>query len=101
MLWSRKKLALANWCVLTDHSIDAVGDLLGLSPRCVKKGLFILSVNSFIMYPLGVRTPFRSFLLILTLSRPFGRFASRDFDRRGFNARPLEAAFENRVESRF
>src|SRR6516162_8979649 len=36
MLWSRKQLALANWCVLTDHSIDAVGDLLGLSPRCVR-----------------------------------------------------------------
>src|ERR1700730_4644772 len=36
MLWSRKQLALANWCALTDHSIDAVGDLLGLSPRCVR-----------------------------------------------------------------
>src|ERR1700751_2713267 len=23
MLWSRKQLALANWCALTDHSIDA------------------------------------------------------------------------------
>jgi|ERR1700722_15266652 hypothetical protein len=33
MLCSRKQLALANWCALTDHSIDAVGDLLGLSPR--------------------------------------------------------------------
>jgi hypothetical protein len=36
MLWSRKQVALANWCALTDHSIDAVGDLLGLSPRCVR-----------------------------------------------------------------
>src|SRR5271165_2769279 len=36
MLWSRKQLALANWCALTDHSIDAVGDLLGLYPRCVR-----------------------------------------------------------------
>jgi len=46
------------------------------------------------MYLPGVRTPFRSFLLIRTLSRPFGRFGSRDFDRRGFDARPLQAAFE-------
>src|SRR5215831_6193848 len=33
MLWSR------NWptgSAVTDHSIDAVGDLLGLSPRCVR-----------------------------------------------------------------
>src|ERR1700693_3896453 len=36
MLWSRKQLALANWYALTDHSIDAVGDLLGRSPRCVR-----------------------------------------------------------------
>jgi hypothetical protein len=36
MLWSRKQLAPANWCALTDHSIDAVGDFLGLSPRCVR-----------------------------------------------------------------
>src|ERR1700676_4013908 len=109
MLWSRKQLALANWCALTDHSIDAVGDLLGLSPRCVRviqdsshdtgffknsetryrsfcaftialgstpiapqasrKACSFLSVNSFIMYLLDVRTPFRSFLLIQTLSR--------------------------------
>src|ERR1700730_7634181 len=136
MLWSRKQLALANWCALTDHSIDAVGDLLGLSPRCVRviqdfssshdtgffkdsdtryrsfwvltiasgstpiapqasrKACSFFSVNSFIMCLPGVRTPFRSFLLIRTLSRAFGRFGSRDFDRRGFNARPLEAAFE-------
>src|SRR5208283_1318680 len=31
MLCSRKHLALANWCAVTDHSIDAVGDLLGHS----------------------------------------------------------------------
>src|ERR1700719_202886 len=49
------------------------------------------------MYLLGVRTPFRSFLLIRTLSRPFGRSGSRDFDRRGFNARPLEAAFSSNI----
>src|ERR1700736_672498 len=36
MLWSRKQLAPANRRALTDHSIDAVGDLLGLSPRCVR-----------------------------------------------------------------
>ena len=124
MLCSRKHLALANWCVLADHSIDAVGDLLGLSPRCVRviqdftfqpqhwifknfdtryrsfcvlniavgsapiapqasrKACSFLPVNSFIMFLLGVRMPFRSFLLIQTLSRPFGRFDSRDFDRR-------------------
>src|SRR5271165_2036899 len=35
MLCSRKP-PLANWCAVTDHSIDAVGDLLGLSPRCVR-----------------------------------------------------------------
>jgi len=55
-------------------------------------------VNSFIMYLPGVRTPFRSFLLIRTLSRPFGRSGSRDFDRRGIDARPLRSSFrENRV----
>ena len=36
MLWSRKQLALANWCALTDHSIDTVGDVLGLSPALCK-----------------------------------------------------------------
>jgi len=50
-------------------------------------------VNSFIIYLPSVRTPFRSFLLIRTLSRPFGRFGSPDFDRRGFNARPLRSSF--------
>src|SRR5271157_4709363 len=59
-----------------------------------RKACSFLSVNSFIMYLPGVRTPFRSFLLIRTLVRPFGRFDSRDFDRRGFDAKPLQAAFE-------
>jgi hypothetical protein len=33
MLWSRKQRALANWCAVTEHLIDAVGDLLGLSKQ--------------------------------------------------------------------
>src|ERR1700745_2764705 len=66
----------------------------------IKKGLFIF-VCEFVHYvPAGVRMPFRSFLLIRTLSWPFGRFGSRDFDRRGFDARPLEAAFERTAENR-
>src|SRR5271166_4878884 len=36
MLWSRKQLTLSTWYTVTDHSIDAVGDLLGLYPRCVR-----------------------------------------------------------------
>src|SRR5271165_4378972 len=71
--------------------------LLGLTPiapQASRKACSFLSVNSFIMYLPGVRTPFQSILLIRTLSRPFGRFGSPDFDRRGFDARPLHAAFE-------
>ncbi len=36
MLRSRKQRALANWCAVTEHLIDAVGDLLGLSPSYVR-----------------------------------------------------------------
>jgi hypothetical protein len=36
MRWSKKHLRLANWYAFTDHSIDAVSDFLGLSPRYVR-----------------------------------------------------------------
>src|SRR5208282_3991408 len=85
-----------SFCVLT----IALG-LTPIAPQASRKACSFLSVNSFIMYLLGVRTPFRSFLLIRTLSRPFGRFRPpRDFDRRGFDARPLEAAFERTAWNR-
>src|SRR5271157_5488660 len=59
-----------------------------IAPQASRKACSFLPVNSFIISLLGVRTPFRSFLLIRTLVRPFGRFGSRDFDRRGVHARP-------------
>src|SRR5260370_27613410 len=40
-----------------------------IAPQASRKTCSFLSVNSFIMYLPGVRTPFRSFLLIRTLSR--------------------------------
>ena len=128
---------LANWFrAVTDHSIDAIGDLLGLSPRCVrviqafsfqprhgifqefrnkvslflrvnrcvrlntyrsagvKKGLFIF-VCEFVHY-VPARRKERHFDVFCLFEhfRGLWPFGSRDFDRRGFNARPLEAAFE-------
>ena len=60
MLWSRKQLALANWRALTDHSIDALGDVLGLSPRCVR-------VRYYSTYLVKGRQVFRSLARCLTL----------------------------------
>src|SRR5208283_2517499 len=58
-----------SFCVLT----IALG-LTPIAPQASRKACSFLSVNSFIMYLPGVRTPFRSFLLIRTISRPLGRF---------------------------
>jgi hypothetical protein len=75
-----------SFCVLN----IALG-LTPIAPQASRKACSFLSVNSLIMYLLGVRTPFRSFCIFEHFRRLLGRFGSRDFDRRGFYARPLPA----------
>ena len=136
MLWSRKH----TWPIrsaVTDHPIDTVGDLFGLSPcrvrviqafsfqprhwifqefrnkvllflcvtRClrlnsycsagVKKNLFIF-VCEFVHYVSARRK--NAISILSAYSNTFAAFwpvsVPRDFDRRGFDARPHEAAFE-------
>src|ERR1700719_1020397 len=135
MLWSRKQLALANWCALTDHSIDAVGDVLGLSPRCVrviqafsfqprhwifqefrnkvspflhvnrcvrlntycsaavKRGLFIFLCEFVHSVPAKRKHAISILSAYSNTFAAFWPFRSRDFDRRGFDARPLRSSF--------
>src|SRR4029077_11046733 len=68
-------------------SIIALGST-PIAPQASRKACSFLAVNSFIVCLLCLKPPFRCFLLLRTLSRPLA--GSRDFDRRGFNARPLQ-----------
>src|SRR6266478_3628257 len=53
----------------------------------VKKGLLVFGCEFVHLIPTRRKN---AISMLSALSRPFGRFGSRDFDRRGFNARPLE-----------